>query len=298
MEKKTLLIAIIISALLFSAVAGTQLANLGKANPNPTAPWPVYVGDISPDGITKPPEISITSPKNNSIYSENSLNLTLTVSVEPSNANTTRYIQQITYKADWLPRNKTLYFWAPTTYKETTIEFSDDINLKDIPEGQHSIVVFAIEKGTYKKPTYEKVVFHPLIYVYSFNVNSSSSVSFSIDTIPPEVSILQMQNKTYADSNAPLNFTVNEPVSQIWCVLDGKENITINENVTLTGLMNGEHNVTVYATDLAGHIGVSKTVIFTVAKPEPFPTTMVIAPIASVAIISSGLLVYFKKRKR
>jgi len=30
---------------------------------------------------------------------------------------------------------------------------------------------------------------------------------------------------------------------------------------------------------------------------EPLPTTMVIAPIASVAIVSIGLLVYFKKRK-
>jgi hypothetical protein len=31
---------------------------------------------------------------------------------------------------------------------------------------------------------------------------------------------------------------------------------------------------------------------------EPFPTTMVIAPIASVAFVGAGLLVYLKKRKR
>jgi hypothetical protein len=33
-------------------------------------------------------------------------------------------------------------------------------------------------------------------------------------------------------------------------------------------------------------------------QTEPFPTTLVIAPIASVAVIGIGLLFYFKKRKR
>ena len=32
--------------------------------------------------------------------------------------------------------------------------------------------------------------------------------------------------------------------------------------------------------------------------PEPFPTALVIASIASVAVVGVGLLVYFKKRKQ
>jgi LPXTG-motif cell wall-anchored protein len=50
--------------------------------------------------------------------------------------------------------------------------------------------------------------------------------------------------------------------------------------------------------DLAGNTGNSETIYFSVEAPEPFRTTMVIAPIASVAIIGSGLLVYFRKRKK
>ena len=33
-------------------------------------------------------------------------------------------------------------------------------------------------------------------------------------------------------------------------------------------------------------------------KTEPFPTTLIIASIITVAVFSIGLLVYFKKRKR
>jgi hypothetical protein len=64
-------------------------------------------------------------------------------------------------------------------------------------------------------------------------------------------------------------------------------------------LSNGLHNVTVYANDTFGNQGASQTVTFTVAVPEPFPTTLVaVASITSVTIIGIGLLVYFKKRKR
>jgi hypothetical protein len=111
-----------------------------------------------------------------------------------------------------------------------------------------------------------------------------------------------LENKTYATSDIPLNFTINQPVSQIMYSLDGEENVTIaenTENITLNGLSNGLHNVTIYAWDTAGNAGASKTINFTVAKPEPFPTTLAaVASGASVAIIGIGFVVYFKKRKR
>jgi hypothetical protein len=68
--------------------------------------------------------------------------------------------------------------------------------------------------------------------------------------------------------------------------------------MTLTGLSNGSHNVTVYATDEAGNVGTSQTINFTIAKPESFPTTLVaVASVASVAVIGVILLIYFRKRK-
>jgi hypothetical protein len=67
--------------------------------------------------------------------------------------------------------------------------------------------------------------------------------------------------------------------------------------MTLSGLPNGDHNVTIYVTDEAGNTGVSETIYFTVDVPEPFPTTLVIASVITVAIVCIGLLLYFKKRK-
>jgi hypothetical protein len=69
--------------------------------------------------------------------------------------------------------------------------------------------------------------------------------------------------------------------------------------MTLAGLPNGEHNLTIYATDTAGNIGSSETMYFTVDVPEPFPTVPVAtASVVAAVVVGAGLLVYFKKRKR
>jgi hypothetical protein len=79
---------------------------------------------------------------------------------------------------------------------------------------------------------------------------------------------------------------------------DGQDNVTIAGNVTLSGLSNGLHNVTVYAKDTFGNEGASETITFNVEVPEPFPTALVVAAsVATVAVMGVGLLVYFKKRK-
>lgn len=72
----------------------------------------------------------------------------------------------------------------------------------------------------------------------------------------------------------------------------------ISENVALAGLRNGKHNVTVYAKNLVGHVDFSQTIIFTIAKPEPFPASMLIAPFASVAFLGLILVVYLKRREK
>jgi hypothetical protein len=133
----------------------------------------------------------------------------------------------------------------------------------------------------------------------SFSTVDSCTVAFSIDTIPPVVSVLESDNTTFAESEVPFNFTVNESFSKISYVLDGQENVTLAGNATLAGLSCGVHNVTVFAWDAAGNAGASETVFITITEPpESFPTTLVIAPVASVAVVGVGLTVYFRKRKR
>ena len=88
-------------------------------------------------------------------------------------------------------------------------------------------------------------------------------------------------------------------MSQITYSLDGEGNITITGNTTLTGLANGDHNLTICGVDETGNLGTSKTTYFSVEMPEPFPTAFVVAASgASVAFVGVGVLVYFRKRKR
>jgi N-acetylneuraminic acid mutarotase len=122
---------------------------------------------------------------------------------------------------------------------------------------------------------------------------------FGYGTVPPTVSITSPENTNYTTSNVTLSFTLNKPVTQMSCSLDGEDNVTINGNTTLIGLSSGLHNIAVYAKDTFGNIGASQTINFTIAKEaEPFPIALfALVSGASVAVIFLGLLVYFKKRK-
>jgi hypothetical protein len=119
---------------------------------------------------------------------------------------------------------------------------------------------------------------------------------FGYGTVPPTIDVVSPVSKTYNESDVDLVFTVNKAVDWTGYSVDGGETVTITGNVTLEGLANGVHNVTVYARDAFGNVGASETVSFTV--DVPFPVTMVVAPIASVAVVGAGLILYFKRRRR
>jgi hypothetical protein len=121
----------------------------------------------------------------------------------------------------------------------------------------------------------------------------------SYDGTAPEIAVLSPENITYYATDIPLIFTVNEQVSWMRYNLDDKTVGEIQGNSTLSGLSLGSHNVTVYATDVASNTGVSETIIFSVGKePETFPTTWIVASVATVAVVGVGLLVYFVKVKK
>jgi hypothetical protein len=311
-KKKTLLTIAFISVLLLSAVAGTQLISFAKGNPFSQS---VYSGESYPSVKVNPPEVSIYSPQNDRTYSTRDVLLSLNLSTKGSESFSVgdfHYISSIDIKevyftADWL-QNKTMIYRSPSVddWINNTAKFFfmgdwhdkyDDLpkidfeklslNLTNVPDGNHTIRVYAVGSGSE----------HYIFNWYVFYVTGFSNVNFVVDTSPPKVKVLSLENKKYCLRDLPLNFTVNEAVSQVTYSLDGQENVTIAGNATLTGLPNGDHNVTVYATDEFGNAGASETIHFNVEVP--FPTTLVITPIASVSIIGSGLLlVYFKKRRR
>ncbi|MCJ7560290.1 hypothetical protein MUO79_06690 [Candidatus Bathyarchaeota archaeon] len=122
-----------------------------------------------------------------------------------------------------------------------------------------------------------------------------SSVYFTVNAAV-DISVLSPQNKTYDGNSLPLDFTVDQPTSWMGYSLDGQETVTVIGNTTITGISSGLHNITLYAKDPYGKTGASETISFTIA--QPFPTTLVIASVVSVAVVSAGLLIYLKKRHR
>lgn len=290
--RKTFTAVAFILALLLSVIAGTQSVNLGRADPY-IADW-VQEGEVAPPNGTKPPTISIFSPENNTAYASNNVSLNFNVSIPESN-NVSLSLTELYYRASW-QQLRNISIWSPLYY---SLPIQLSINLTGIPEGPHWLEVYAVVKG--EITTRQEItngIFFTTYYVI-FKINGSSVVSFTIDTTPPSITVLFLQNKTYKTSDVPLNFIVNEPVTQSRYSLDGQDNVTVAGNTTLTGLPVGEHTVTVYATDIARNVGSSETVTFTVVKPEPFPTTLfVAASIAAVVAACAGLLLYRRKRRR
>jgi hypothetical protein len=114
-------------------------------------------------------------------------------------------------------------------------------------------------------------------------------------TVPPVVQVVSPASQTYNESSVSLVFTVNKPVNWMGYSLDGQDNVTVAGNATLSGLTNGLHNITLYAKDTFENTGASETVSFSVEVP--FPATLVVAPVATVAVVGAVLAIYFKKRK-
>ena len=96
------------------------------------------------------------------------------------------------------------------------------------------------------------------------------------DTTPPTISILSPENKTYPVKDVPSTFTVSESTSWIGYSLDGQANITIAGDTTLTGLSDGMHSLVVYASDIAGNMGSSDMVHFTI--DTILPSISIVSP--------------------
>jgi hypothetical protein len=313
MKRRALTVTFILS-LSLSTMAGAQLVNLGRANPYFYEQVPY---SVSPPSDVNPPTISIVSPKNNSVYISHNVFLTFNVSIIvpllPELFYYSLDLAVVYYKASWLSNNTYLdleavrnsipprprlfsedyrarwnTYWAISGY-ELSPTFS--VNLTGVPEGTHSIEVFAVLRGSRGTSQSESAM---TIYYGMYKLPSSSMINFTVHS----TSVLSPQNKTYNTADVPLLFRVHESVTQIAYSLDGQDTVIIAGNTTLKSLHNGDHNVTVYTTDETGNTGASETVYFIVDAPEPIPTAWITVAVASVAIACAVFLVYFKKSKR
>jgi len=293
-KKKTLLTIAFISVLLISA-AEAFFVKSTQANPYNR----IYKKVLPPPG-TKPPEIIIYTPKNGSYYPKN-LNLTFDVNIPKTNGdNSIDYVTKLYYKASW--ESDEIIITEYNFLKSTSLivnSTSFSIDLSDVQRGNHSLTIYAVGDGAY--PSKSETHGEPMTIYYDwFKIIGYSTVSFIKDVIPPRISLLSPQNGTYVTSDVELDFAVSENASKIIYCLDGKENQTLADSLTLTGLAEGAHNVTLYVYDLAGNAASPQTLFFNVDLPESFPIMSVAASVVTVALVSLGvgLPVYYSNRKR
>jgi len=230
------------------------------------------VSDIT--SYTKP-EISISSLQNKT-YNASSLPLNFTVSYRypiASNAS-------VCYSLDG--KDNITIFSGNESSKESSERILTPYNLEidNLSDGLHNLTVYA-----------------EITYLYYGLSSDFSLIQFTIDTSPPTISGLSIVNKTYNLQTIPLSFNVDENASWVAYNLDNQGNVTIQGNMTLTGLSDGSHSIVVYANDTVGNMGKSDTVFFTVntLTTEEFTPAIVLSGVIVIAV-AVGLLVYFKKR--
>ncbi len=142
------------------------------------------------------------------------------------------------------------------------------------------------------------------ITIHAFK--NDETVFFSVDTTPPNISDLSIENRTFISPDVPVRFNVNE-TSQIAYSLDNQANVSVNGNFTLNGLTEGTHSIVIYANDNVGNMGKTNIAFFTVNKATPSPSPTPKAnfsdwiPYATIAVavgLGASAQVYFKKRKK
>jgi len=261
--------------------------------------------------------VKITNPTC-ATYSSRFLTLDVTFTYGGLNYN-------LTYTLDGQNRGAIPYsVYNPNNEFHITYAAFGSVDLPELSDGSHSITVTLVVGVHYAGGGKPGAPFQPTSPGSSdYQATWSDTVSFTVysdepytpqpqqpapvvDSTPPKISDLSVENQTYLSGDVALNFTVNENSSRIAYSLDGEGNVTIAGNVTLNGLAVGVHNVTVYSWDESGNVGASKTVNFSVAafvsaapeSPENFLTALIVAaPLVATATFAAGLIVYSKRRK-
>jgi len=161
--------------------------------------------------------------------------------------------ENTTYAADFIPLTFTVdetTSWIGYSLDGQANEtITGNTTLSGLSDGAHILVIYANDTAG--------------------NMGSSDIIYFTIDTTPPSISIVSPENKTYATTNVPLTFMIDESVSWMAYSLDNQANVTITGNTTLSGLSEGSHNLVVYANDTANNNGSSNIVHFTIDTMPP-----------------------------
>ena len=112
------------------------------------------------------------------------------------------------------------------------------------------------------------------------------------DTTPPQIAVLSPEDKIYTVSDVPLTFTVNKPTIWMAYQIDSGRNVTISGNTTIT-LLDGWHNITLYAADADYNNGASETVHFSNFAVDTIPLNVQVHATEDVTYTSNDFPLTF-----
>ena len=185
---------------------------------------------VGPDAL----RVAITSPYNKTYYTHQiQLNLTASYGGAP-------FVCK--YSVDNGP-----FINVPLmkrNYINVFVDTSIGLNLQD---GRHIIIAKAI---------------------LNQEIEAVATVTFTIDTVPPYLSVLIPENRTYYTSTIPLDFKA-PGYSEINYRIDGQANVSIDGNTTLNGIIDGPHNLILFGTSPDGIAFASEPVFFGVSTGKP-----------------------------
>ena len=219
--------------------------NEGKLTTSPVSVSSGTSYDFSLSMAAFPPTIEIYSPQNTTyLTSTTTTSITLNFKV---------YGSDNTYTVKAYLDGSEIYsnssFANDTAYVDTII----------VDAGTHTLIVNATGND--------------------YGLSSEESVVFTVEQVSaPVVDIISPENTTYCVDSVDLKYVVTgEYIDKCWYVLDGVEHsLPACENVTITGLSEGVHDLKVYANNTLGDVGYDEVVfttdlnapVVTIIKPE------------------------------
>jgi hypothetical protein len=263
--KKQVLTTIIISALLFSGVAGLEIVRIARANPIGNVPVP-YIG------ISYPPYLP-------NRYENTTVNLQIYANMFIDSPP----LNSISYRLDGGPRVHIDNFTVKNTKNYFGIDKFDyksykaNTTLENLSEGNHTIIAYAGDMSTSR----------------TFTVNSHFAVT--------EINVLSPTNQTYANT-VPLVFTVNGEIKEAhYYMYRGYDAVfegSFSGNTTLDNLSTGSYVMHIYVTTEKGEATTSTffNVLNNNYSVDSRIYAMFMIPVIMVGV-GLGLLLLFKKRK-
>jgi hypothetical protein len=221
MGKQKTTIILILSLLL--TLNGILFVDFARANPY------MYHKQVSPPAGSKPLNIVVYSPFNNSVCNNSDVKITLNINNQDTRMSS---LLDAYLKADWLQENTTIY--KQNTYSP---EFPQSWNyansFSNIPEGEHSFTIYALGHGMYA--TNEGG-----LTANSYTMTAVSTVIFRIDTVPPEISIISTPTPKPTPKPTPISIATAEPPAAPGIMLNIKSFPTlVTASVSLAAVIIG-----------------------------------------------------------